>query len=72
MVVPISARQATEDDVYEGIKIPKASLVHFPKLVINMSPSIWGPDSETFKPDRWDTIKDVRNSHFLTFQHGTN
>ena len=68
--VPITARQAVEDDIYEGVKIPKATLIHFPKLVINMHPSIWGPDAEEFRPDRWDNIKDAPSTQFLTFQHG--
>ena len=71
MLVPITARQAVADDIYEGIFIPKDSLIHFPKLVINMNTSIWGPDAEEFRPDRWENLKDVPNTHFLTFQHGT-
>lgn len=69
-VAPITARQAVADDIYEGILIPKDSLIHFPTLVINMSTSIWGTDAEEFRPERWENLKDVPNTQFLTFQHG--
>ena len=68
--VPITARQAVADDVYEGVMIPKDSIIHFPHLVINMSTEIWGPDAAEFRPERWDDLKDVPNTHFMTFQHG--
>ena len=71
ILAPITARQAVADDIYEGVFIPKDSLIHFPKLVINMNTSIWGADAEEFRPDRWEKLKDVPNTHFLTFQHGT-
>ena len=66
------ARQALEDDVYEGIRIPKGSTINMPVAVYNMNPSFWGPDAEEFRPDRWDNLKDVQNVNFLTFQNGTN
>jgi cytochrome P450 len=69
-LAPITARQAVADDVYEGVKIPKDSIIHFPHLVINMSTEIWGPDAAEFRPERWDNLKDVPNTHFMTFQHG--
>ena len=69
--VPITARQAIADDEFEGIKIPKASLIHFPALVINMNTEFWGEDAESFRPERWENLKDVPNTQFITFQHGT-
>jgi Cytochrome P450 len=70
-IVPITARQASCDDVYEGIPIAKDTIIHFPTLVINMSSEIWGPDAMEFNPDRWDRLKDVPPTQFFTFQHGT-
>jgi len=69
-VVPLTGRQAVDDDVYEGVHIPKDTMIHFPALVINMSHEIWGPDAEEFRPERWESLKDVPNTQFLTFQHG--
>jgi cytochrome P450 len=68
--VPITARQATADDVFGGVLIPKDTVLLFSTLVINMQPSIWGPDSSEFRPERWEDLKEVPNTHFLTFQHG--
>jgi hypothetical protein len=70
MIVPLTARQAVVDDVFEGIKIPRATLIHFYALAVNMNPEFWGPDAEEFRPERWDDLKDVPNTQFLTFQHG--
>lgn len=70
VVVPITARQATEDDVFEGIHIPKDTIIHFPSLVINTNHVLWGDDADEFRPDRWDSLKDVSSTQFLTFQHG--
>ena len=66
----MTARQAVADDVFEGVKIPKDSLILFPTLVINVHPTTWGPDAEQFRPERWDTLKDIPNTQFMTFQHG--
>ena len=69
--VPITVRQAVADDEFEGIRIPKASLIQFPALVINMNVEFWGDDAESFRPERWENLKDVPNTQFITFQHGT-
>ena len=69
--MPITVRQAIEEDTYRGIIIPKDTLIQFPMLVTNTHPTFWGPDADEFRPDRWDSLKDVSNTHYLTFQHGT-
>jgi len=68
--VPITARQATEDDVFEGIHIPKDTIIHFPTIVINSNHALWGDDADEFRPDRWDELKNVLSTQLLTFQHG--
>lgn len=68
--VPLTARQAACDDIIEGQFIPKDTLIHFATLVINMHPELWGEDAREFRPERWDELKDVSNTHFLTFQQG--
>jgi len=67
---PLTARQALHDDIYEGIFIPKDTIIHYPTLVVNTHPLFWGPDAEEFRPERWDDLKDFPNTNFLTFQHG--
>jgi cytochrome P450 len=67
---PLTVRQAITDDVFEGVRIPRGALIHMPMVVSNLNPAFWGPDAEEFRPERWDNLKDVPNTSFLTFLHG--
>ena len=44
-------REAAKDVEYNGVKIPKGTLVIFPITALQMDPEIW-PDPEKFDPER--------------------
>jgi cytochrome P450 len=65
-------RQADNDDVVNGVKIPKGAKVFLIPGVCNFDQRAWGEDAEQFNPDRWDSLPEtVSNYSFLTFLQGT-
>lgn len=55
-----------------GTVLPKGTVVQLCPAVINLSPSVWGPDAETFNPDRWDNLEgEAAGAYaFQTFHNG--
>jgi cytochrome P450 len=51
------AREAVEDVVVQGVVIPKGTTVLIQPAVVQHNPTIWGPDCDEFRPDRWDRLK---------------
>jgi len=50
-------REASEDVVIQGIRIPKGTTVIMHPAVIHHNPAIWGDDCDDFDPDRWDRLE---------------
>lgn len=69
--IMLSARETVEADVIEGYNIPKGITVRVPIFAIQRDPDIWGPDANTFNPDRW-LHKDIQNlaPSLLVFWNG--
>jgi cytochrome P450 len=52
--VPIDIKQAVADDeLPDGTRIAAGSLVAYPPLMMCREPLEWGPDADTFRPERW-------------------
>jgi cytochrome P450 len=67
----MTTRMASQDDVINGFKVPKGTLVFIPIGAINFDEQAWGPDVDNFNPDRWDKLPEaVTHSHYLTFIQG--
>lgn len=49
----ISGRRATTGFTFAGHDIAAGSIVLFSPYVTHRLPELWGPDAETFRPDRW-------------------
>ncbi|RSM11440.1 hypothetical protein CEP52_003064 [Fusarium oligoseptatum] len=49
-------RQADEDIEFEGVKIPKGTLVMVAPAAPQFNPLIWGSTADEFNPDRWDKL----------------
>jgi cytochrome P450 len=76
--VPLTVRLAEHDTTVLGRAIPKGTTMIMSPWAINVNEELWGPDAETFNPDRW-LGADGRAQHtggadsnysFLTFIHG--
>ncbi|EEP76268.1 predicted protein [Uncinocarpus reesii 1704] len=50
---PFTVRQAARDTTVLNTFIPKGTRISIGILAMNRHPELWGPDAETFNPDRW-------------------
>ncbi|KAH8809409.1 cytochrome P450 monooxygenase [Xylogone sp. PMI_703] len=74
--VPTTIREALNETTVAGYRIPKGTLFIISPGMTNLDQDLWGPDADTFNPERW--LQDgcantggVRNNYgFLTFLHG--
>ncbi|KAF4494282.1 aat family amino acid transporter [Fusarium agapanthi] len=64
--------EALEDIDIAGIRIPKGTTVQLVPAMTQLNPEIWGPDVETFNPDRWDRLSGDALSPYAmeTFSNG--
>ncbi|KAF5675354.1 aat family amino acid transporter [Fusarium circinatum] len=64
--------EALEDIEIAGVRIPKGTTVQLVPAMTQLNPEIWGPDVETFNPDRWDRLSgDALSPYSMeTFSNG--
>ncbi|KAL0932345.1 Cytochrome P450 709B2 [Colletotrichum truncatum] len=60
----MSPWQAAKDLVIVGVHVPKGTIVQTVPATIQRNPQIWGEDADSFKPDRWDNLKEGALSPF--------
>jgi benzoate 4-monooxygenase len=55
-----------------GHFFPQGSVVSVPSYTIHHSTSIWGPDADAFKPERWDEsrLTEQQKASFIPFSFG--
>lgn len=81
--VPLSAREAVQDAVVQGVRIPRGTTLTLPPWAVNVDRTLWGDDADQFNPDRWidrresDGVEVPNNTGgassnyaFFTFLHG--
>jgi hypothetical protein len=68
ILVSAVSREAGVTDHVNGVTIPKGTLVIIPVVATNFDETIWGPDVDTFNPDRW--TDHVSKFSYLTFLQG--
>ena len=67
----VTTRAPTQDDVINGVKIPKGTLIFIAITAINFDETLWGPDVDIFNPDRWDKLPETFNNYaYMTFLQG--
>ncbi|SCV44832.1 related to pisatin demethylase [Fusarium fujikuroi] len=64
--------EALDDIDIAGVRIPKGTTVQLVPAMTQLNPEIWGPDVETFNPDRWDHLSGDSLSPYAmeTFSNG--
>jgi len=69
--VSVTNRANNVTDVINGVTIPKGTIVFIAIAAVNFDETLWGPDVDTFNPDRWDKLPEtVSNYSYLTFLQG--
>ncbi|GAB7364465.1 hypothetical protein MBLNU230_g5275t1 [Neophaeotheca triangularis] len=53
-----------------GHFFPQGTVLSVPAYTIHHSKSIWGPDADEFKPERWDTVTEAQKAAFIPFSYG--
>jgi cytochrome P450 len=51
--IPVSSRLSIRPTTISGVRIPTGTLSFISPWAINRSHTLWGPDSEVFRPERW-------------------
>jgi cytochrome P450 len=70
--VPVLNRESTQEDVLGGFKIPPKTAIMVSVWALHMSKDIWGPDAESFRPERF-SAEESRTRHpfaYLPFSQG--
>lgn len=65
----IMERQAIEEDVVAGCRIPSGSLVGIAPYTLHRDPRLW-PDPESFEPDRFEPGADAQRPRFAYLPFG--
>lgn len=53
-----------------GHHFPQGTVLSVPAYTIHHSTEIWGPDADTFRPERWEKITDQQKAAFIPFSYG--
>ncbi|KAI4195026.1 MAG: hypothetical protein LQ350_007442 [Teloschistes chrysophthalmus] len=76
--ITLTLRQAAKPTTIAGHRVPKGTTIMISPAATNTTTSLWGPDAEEFRPERWlNADNTVNNSGgassnyaFLPFLHG--
>ncbi|KAK9468325.1 cytochrome P450, partial [Lipomyces arxii] len=66
-----TAREASEDIVFEGETIVKGTMLHIAIKAMCLNKKYWGEDADEFKPDRWNGQHAENAYANITFLQGT-
>ena len=66
------AREAAEDVVIQGVLLPKGTTIVMQPAIVQLNPTIWGPDCDEFNPNRWDHLEGeaADSGAFMAFSQG--
>ncbi|PWZ01985.1 cytochrome P450 [Testicularia cyperi] len=70
--VPRTVRQAKKSSYIDGVYVPAGTILPIPNRAINTHPDVWGPDADSFKPERWFNLPEKYDRTFsmMTFIAG--
>ncbi|KAJ4372333.1 hypothetical protein N0V83_004107 [Neocucurbitaria cava] len=53
-----------------GHHFPQGTVLSVPAYTIHHSTDIWGPDADTFRPERWEKVSEKQKAAFIPFSYG--
>lgn len=53
-----------------GHHFPQGTVLSVPAYTIHHSTEIWGPDADTFRPERWEKVTEKQKAAFIPFSYG--
>ncbi|KAJ6282435.1 transcription initiation factor tfiid subunit tsm1 [Bipolaris maydis] len=53
-----------------GHHFPQGTVLSVPAYTIHHSTEIWGPDADTFRPERWESLTEKQKAAFIPFSYG--
>jgi benzoate 4-monooxygenase len=53
-----------------GHHFPQGTVLSVPAYTIHHSKEIWGPDADSFKPERWEKLSEKQKNAFIPFSYG--
>lgn len=53
-----------------GHHFPQGSVLSVPAYTIHHSKEIWGPDADSYRPERWFKLTDRQKNAFIPFSYG--
>ncbi|KAJ4408975.1 hypothetical protein N0V91_002789 [Didymella pomorum] len=53
-----------------GRHFPQGTALSVPAYTIHHSKEIWGPDADTFRPERWEKVTEKQKAAFIPFSYG--
>jgi cytochrome P450 len=63
---PNFPREAAEEVVIEGVRIPKGTLLMIAPAAPQFNEHIWGPTADQFDPDRYDALPDAATDPYAS------
>lgn len=53
-----------------GHDFPQGTVLSVPAYTIHHSKEIWGPDADSFRPERWEKLTERQKNAFIPFSYG--
>lgn len=70
--VPVIARKTTDSIEIRGYKVPTGTSIGIDIFSLHRSKTYWGDDANQFKPERFDTGKELTHPYcYMAFSHGS-
>lgn len=68
--LPREIPRGTQGLTFKGHYYPPGTVLSVPIYTVHHLKEVWGPDSEEFKPERWESLTPRQKKAFIPFSYG--